>query len=158
MIEFYKEIFNYIQKLSGNKDLAQDLTQETYAKALNLKLDKKDIENKRAYLYKTARNLVFDESRKKKNHQEIVYQEESYSISEENLTEEILYAKERKKLLFSAIKNLPSKNRESFYLYAIEGLTRKEIAFKLGVTISAVDKNIKRASIKIQDELEKKVK
>ena len=55
MTELYREIHSFIYRLIGDKDLTQD----TYVKALNFKIDKK-IENKRAYLYKIARNIVID--------------------------------------------------------------------------------------------------
>ena len=154
MIEFYKEILVYVQRLSGDKDLAQDLTQETYAKALKLKIHEK-VENKRAYLYKIAKHLVFDESRKKKNIQEILYKEEKYSIPKEEYTDELLQIKDKNTLLLQCIKTLPKRNKEAFYLHVIEGYSRKEIAIKMNITVSAVEKNIKRASTKVQKELEK---
>lgn len=154
MTEFYKEIFNYVQRLSGNRDLAQDLTQETYAKAFKLDIHKR-IENKRAYLFKIARHLVYDESRKKKKATEILYKEENYSISQEEFTEDVLEQKERKQHLLECIKTLPKKNKEAFYLFAIEGYSRKEIAIKMQISASAVEKNIQRASKKIQEKLEK---
>ncbi len=154
MIEFYNEILNYVQRLSGDKHLAQDLTQETYAKALHLKVHEK-VENKRAYLYKIAKHLVFDESRKKKNVQEIIYTEENYEISPSLQTEEIIEKKDKNTLLLQCINTLSPKNKEAFYLYVIEGYSRKEIAVKMNIGISAVEKNIQRASIKVQEELEK---
>ncbi len=34
MLKYYDEIMGYTQRLTGDKTLAQDLTQETYAKVL----------------------------------------------------------------------------------------------------------------------------
>jgi RNA polymerase sigma-70 factor (ECF subfamily) len=154
MLNYYNELLYYIQRLSGDKELSRDLTQETYAKAFQLKIHEK-VENKRAYLYKIAKHLVFDESRKKKNYSEIEYTEEYHSVSQEENIEEILQQKDKNKFILKCIKKLPKRNKEAFYLHVIEGYSRKEIAIKMDITISAVEKNIKRATVKIQEELEK---
>ncbi len=153
MTRYYKEILHYVQRLSGDKNLAQDLTQETYAKAFKLKVHK-SVENKRAYLYKIAKHLVFDESRKRKNFTEVIYKEEYSSTQEKDLTEELLLKNEEKKHLLHCIKNLPKRNKEAFYFFAIEGYSRKEIAAKMNISISAVEKSIQRATIKVQERLE----
>lgn len=155
MTEFYKEIHAFIYRLIGDKDLAKDLTQDTYEKALNFKIDKK-IENKRAYLYKIAKNVVIDRSRKNKNYSEIIYEEENHSISKKEETEELLRIKNKNDFLVSVIKKLSPRIKESFYLHVMEGYSRKEIAKKMGISVSAVEKNIQRATKKIQEEIAKK--
>lgn len=154
MTEFYKEIQSFIFRLIGDKDLAKDLTQDTYLKALNFKIEQK-IANKRAYLYKIAKNVVIDTSRKNKNYTEILYEEENHSISKKEETEELLNTKSKNDFLLSIIKKLPPRIKESFYLHVIEGYSRKEIAQKMQITVSAVEKNIQRATEKIQEEIEK---
>lgn len=66
LLEYYKEISHYIFKLTGDKALAKDLTQETYIKVLEITKTNSDIEIQKAYLYKTAQNLVIDKIRKDK--------------------------------------------------------------------------------------------
>lgn len=50
MIDYYKEIFQYIKKNIFDKDLAHDVTQETFARAIK-SADLNEIENERALLY-----------------------------------------------------------------------------------------------------------
>ena len=49
MIDYYKEIFQYIKKNIFDKDLAHDVTQETFARAIK-SADLNQIENERALL------------------------------------------------------------------------------------------------------------
>ena len=49
-----------------NKELAQDLTQETFIKTWKYIIEGKEIKNLKAFLYKVAINLIIDDSRKKK--------------------------------------------------------------------------------------------
>ena len=48
-----------------NKDLAEDLTQDTFIKTWKYIGEGKEIKNIRAFLYKVAVNLIIDHSRKK---------------------------------------------------------------------------------------------
>ena len=62
MLKHYKEINLYLQKLTGDKVLAKDLTQETYTKFLEVI---KTVDNiSKSYLYKIAKNLVIDKVRR----------------------------------------------------------------------------------------------
>src|SRR3990167_9783866 len=48
-----------------NKDLAEDLTQETFIKTWKYIAEGKEIKNIKAFLYRVAVNLIIDNSRKK---------------------------------------------------------------------------------------------
>ena len=54
------------------------------------------------------------------------------------------------------IEELPQRAKEAFILYTIDGYSRKEIAQILGISSNAVEKLIKRATIKVEEELEKR--
>ncbi|MBX4200907.1 RNA polymerase sigma factor, partial [Candidatus Parcubacteria bacterium] len=49
-----------------NKDLAEDLTQETFIKTWKYIVEGKKVDNIKAFLYRVAVNLIIDHSRKKK--------------------------------------------------------------------------------------------
>src|SRR3989344_5246570 len=48
-----------------NKDLAEDLTQETFIKTWKYLSEGKEVKNIKAFLYRVAVNLIIDHSRKK---------------------------------------------------------------------------------------------
>ena len=54
------------------------------------------------------------------------------------------------------INDLPQRAKEAFILYTIDDYSRKEIAQILGISSNAVEKLIKRATIKVEEELEKR--
>ena len=65
-LQYYQEIYVYIFSYCKNRDAAEDLTQETFLKAL---LSLRDThENMRAWLYKVARNLSIDYLKKRKQY------------------------------------------------------------------------------------------
>ncbi|KLE01307.1 RNA polymerase sigma factor [Aliarcobacter butzleri L355] len=136
----------------GDKEKAKDIIQESYSRMLDI--DKiSPIENKRAFLYKLAKNIVFDIVRKDKHILSIEYFEEEYNIPEKEQPDELLFEENQQEMLFEILDTIPAKNAQAFILHVFEGFTRKEIASKMGITVSAVEKHIIRATEKIKDKL-----
>jgi len=152
MLDYYKELLYYVQRMVGDKDQAKDVIQETYSRAIEVNT-RTHINNQRAYLYKMARNIVIDEVNKNKRISKLEYEENSHIIPQEQQPEEILINENQEELLMNIIKTLPSRSQQAFILYTIDGLSRKEIALKMGITSNAVEKHITRATIKIQKKL-----
>lgn len=59
------EIFRFVLSQTRNRDRALDITQETFIKIWDYLRNDNEIERVRPFLYKTARNLIIDHSRKK---------------------------------------------------------------------------------------------
>ena len=154
MTEHYDEISYYIQRLTGDKNLAKDLTQETYTKVLEISTNSDTVIQK-AYLYRVAKNLVIDKVRKDKVFTQSPYEEEEHSICEHEYPENIASEQLRKNKLKQCIKELSPQNKKAFILHYYKGYTRKEIAVIMGITTNAVEKNITRAVLKLKDKMNK---
>ncbi len=154
MLEHYDEISYYIKRLTGDKDLAEDLIQETYAKVLETSKNK-DIVIQKAYIYKIAQNLVIDKARKDKKFTQTSYEEENHSIPESDRPEGILNDENMQDKLKECIRNLSNQNKKAFVLHFYKGYSRKEIAEIMNISINAVEKNITRATLKIKEHMKK---
>ncbi|MCG3676462.1 RNA polymerase sigma factor [Aliarcobacter butzleri] len=150
LLEYYKEISHYIFKLTGDKALAKDLTQETYIKVLEITKTNSDIEIQKAYLYKIAQNLVIDKIRKDKLLLQTPFEENEHFFETNDYAEDLILDKIRKKKLRESIKSLPPQQKKAFVFYYYKGYTRKEIAQILDISTNAVEKNISRAILKIK--------
>lgn len=155
LLEYYKEISHYIFKLTGDKALAKDLTQETYIKVLEITKTNSDIEIQKAYLYKIAQNLVIDKIRKDKLLLQTPFEENEHFFETNYYAEDLILDEIRKKKLRESIKSLPPQQKKAFVFYYYKGYTRKEIAQILDISTNAVEKNISRAILKIKDEMKK---
>lgn len=64
--DHYKELVSYGTRMSGSKELAEDLVQETFVKALMNTETVEDLTptKRRAWLYRTFKNLFFDRYRR----------------------------------------------------------------------------------------------
>ena len=155
MIAYYKELLFYVQRLTGDREKSKDVIQETYKRIIEID-SKTKIENHRAYLYKMAKNILIDESRKNKNYSKVDYQETNFSIPKEEQPDEAFFRLKQYDELIQLVQKLPTRSRQAFTLHVIQGLSRKEIAQKMDINISTVEKHITNATLKIKQELEKK--
>ena len=156
MTDYYKEILQYIKKNIFDKDLAHDVTQETFARAIK-NADSNQIENERALLYRIAKNVMFDLYKEKNKIDKISFNEEEY-IDNSNATEEIIIKDEETTLLMKSLDDLPKKRRQAFTLHIVDGYTREEVADIMGISLNAVEQHISRASNQIKENLIKEDK
>ncbi|RXK00665.1 RNA polymerase subunit sigma [Arcobacter sp. CECT 8989] len=154
MLDYYKEVLNYVQRLTGDKEKAKDITQESYTRIIEIE-EKNQIKNPRAYLYKMAKNLLIDESRRNKNIFKVDYEEANFTIPKEQQPEELFYKQTQYIELLDLVQNLPKRSKQAFTLHVIQGFTRKEVAHKMNINISTVEKHITNATLKIKNRLEK---
>ena len=136
---YSREIYLYLYGLSHNRQLSEDLMQETFTKAL-ITVVTADT-GIRAWLYKVARNLYFNTYRKDKRL--IIGLENAENKAEIRVEiEESLLSKllrtEREKALYKALNKLESKKREVLLLQYFSGLSGKDIAKLLDITTENV--------------------
>ncbi|RXJ68922.1 RNA polymerase subunit sigma [Halarcobacter ebronensis] len=150
MLHYYKEIERFVHKIIGNKEYVTDIVQETYLKALETN-SKTSINNKRAFLYKIAKNLVIDTVRKEKNIKKIVFEEEKYVTPNEEFPEEQILELVKQNMIKEAIETLPSRSKQAFVLHFIKGLDTQQISKSMGISVNATQKHISRATLKIKE-------
>lgn len=145
--KYYKELYLYIYSLSGNREITEDLVQETFLKAILSLSDNHT--NMRAWLYMVARNLYINYSKKEKQTTDI---EEMNDIpsSELSLPNRII-ENERKELCFKALQSLDGAKKEVLILQYFGGLSQKEIAATLHIT----PENVRVLSYRGKKELRK---
>lgn len=131
-LKYQKEIYLYLYSLCRNRDLAEDLVQETFLKAI-LSLSNEHA-NMRAWLYMVARNLFLNYRNKEKK--QISLEEFGDEMCDEKALEvlERLLHDERRRLLYRALQKLNGDKREVLMLQYFSGLSQKEIAALLRKT------------------------
>ena len=137
--KIYKEYFETVNKylfcLTHNNDISEELTQETFCKAVK-KIDTYKGECKMSvWLCQIAKNLWYDECRKNRK---IINTEghDALIIQELNTTEGQVIANEEKILLYKKMQTLDDKTREVMYLRITGELSFKEIGVILNRTES----------------------
>ncbi len=131
--KYYKELYLYLYSLCKNRELSEDILQETFLKAI---LSLKDNHtNMRAWLYTVARNLYFNYSKKekRKNDDEI-----SDLVSDGTEVIEEIIKIEENRLLYKAVQSIDRRKREVLTLQYFCGMTQKEIASTLKISCENV--------------------
>lgn len=96
--DYSRAIYRHIYFRVSNKELADDLTSETFLKSWNYIAEGKTIKTIKSFLYKTANNLIIDYYRQK--YKESLPLDETIEISEQS---ESLSEKLEKKISMEAV-------------------------------------------------------
>ena len=125
---------------------AADLTQETYMRLVNL-TQTTSVTYPRALLFRTATNLAIDHLRKGKfeRHTGEVLEVAMDVPSGAPSAERAVLDKQRLAIFLRAIDTLPPRCREAFLLHRVHDCSYRDIAARLDISESAVEKLIMRA-------------
>ena len=131
--EYFETVNKYLFCLTHNNDVSEELTQETFYRAVK-KIDTYKGECKiSVWLCQIAKNLWYDECRKTKK---IIKSEENdlLNIQALDTIEEQVVANDGKISLYKRMQNLDDKTREVMYLRITGELSFKEIGIILNKT------------------------
>lgn len=122
-----------------------DVIQETYAKLATL-AEVDHIAAPKAYVYQTALSIILQEDRRTRARQIDGDGEVALltTPSPEPLQDQQAEARQELARVHDAIAALPEKCREVFVLRRVEGLSQREIATKLNLSESTVEKHVGR--------------
>jgi len=129
--KYREEILLYVYSLCHSMEAAEDITQEVFVKAILTLPDHHD--NFRAWLYKVARNLTFNQSRKNVNKAKAAEKLRHSTAVEPDISEKVIL-KERYRELYIAIGKLSDEYREILIMQYFGNMQLKEIAEVLGIS------------------------
>ena len=136
--EIYKEYFKTVNKylfcLTHNSDIAEELTQETFYKAVKKINTYKGECKMSVWLCQIAKNLWYDQCRKNKTMKNAQENDLLQIQNEQNSTEEQIISNEEKISLYKKMQQLDEKTREVIYLRITGELSFKEIGDILNKT------------------------
>lgn len=129
--KYQRELYLYLYALCRNHELAEDLLQETFLKALLALQD--GHANMRAWLYMVARNLYFNYRKRNKHQVPLEEVPEPTDEKAETMLEHLI-VEERSRLLYRALQELEAAKREVLELQYFGGLSQRDIAAVLHLT------------------------
>jgi RNA polymerase sigma-70 factor (ECF subfamily) len=141
-------IFRYCLFETSNREVALDLTQETFIKVWQYLEDGKEIEHTKAFLYRVAGNLVIDYRRKKKSTSLDDMMEEGFDV-EHDERERLMDGFDSKKLM-GLLEQVGDTYRDIIIMRFIDDLTIKEIATVTGESENNISVRIHRGTEKLR--------
>jgi RNA polymerase sigma-70 factor (ECF subfamily) len=154
----FDQLYNFAHWLTHNREEAEDLVQETYAKALKGFSSFQLGTNFRAWMYRILRNTFVTSRTGLKVTMTIPLDPEEEDgpelAVERDTPERLLFERSNRELLQSAIDELPVYFREIILLCEVEEMSYQEISETLSVPIGTVMSRLSRARRTLCDRLQ----
>jgi len=153
-----RRIFLQIYRIIGNVDDAQDLTQETFIKALQRQEQIKDLDKAAHWLSRIASNTAIDYLRRhgRVNFSDIDEIAEPLRTEPEHSPERLLLRAEQAEYLEDGLRLLSARERSALLLRDVEGLPAEDVAREMNCSKATVRSHIANARIKFRRYLERR--
>lgn len=146
--KYHKKLVRFAYTYVHSVPVAEDLVQESFLKVWERRTSLDPEDSVRAYLYQAVRNGALDY----KKHQEVEQKnlprfrhlQDTSTVIEVALKEDKAFVE----AVHQAIDNLPDRARQVYQLSRTDGLTYKEIAEVMGISVKTVESQMSR-SLKI---------
>ncbi|GAA4273575.1 RNA polymerase sigma factor [Aquimarina gracilis] len=144
---YHVRIYNFLLKMTRDRDLSQDITQEVFYKAIKYRSSYKKGKFS-SWIYTIARNIFSDHYQKQKNKDQRL-DDIQYKTEEQNNNgiEDI----ETKEQLHLALEQLNPSDKELIIMNRYQGIKYQEIAEIIGSTEGAVKTKVHRAIHKLKE-------
>ena len=154
-------IYSFCRQLTRSSQMADDLYQDTFLKAMELNSNIDQTQNPKSYLLSIALRLWKNKKRKFAWRMRIAPMHPlsdgtgaDTEISPESTPEEQLLKQEETDLVRQAVERLPDRLRIQTLLYYMEDLSTAEIAAVLKIPAGTVKSRLYQARIRLKKELE----
>ncbi|TFY86478.1 sigma-70 family RNA polymerase sigma factor [Pseudomonas kairouanensis] len=149
--EHYEELIRTWTRRLRSRQQAEDLAHDTFVRVLEAK--SASVEQPRAYLHQTARNIAVDGYRRA-DRREAMELEAFDQTPHSGDPEHFMHAIQLADSIEQALAELPLNCRKIFIWQKIEGLTQQEIAERLGLSKNMVEKYMIRTLRHLRDRLD----
>ncbi len=157
--ENYERIFKYVRAMLGNQSQVEDITQEVFVIAYLKGNDFLNHEKPAAFLYVTAKNLVYEFLRKEKRENRVELDENINLPAEPDAYESLCYFKDQnidENLYITYITDFLSEEKKYlFEAYYINHKPMKEIARELNISDTALRMKYVRLRKEIKENVKK---
>lgn len=143
---FHPRLMQFIRTRIPEEQSAEDILQEVFLK-IHTRIDTlRDEEKLQSWIYQIARNAIADHYRAQKSTLELP---EALPLPDEPFAEDEV-VKELVPSIKVMVNNLPSEYRQALILTEYEGLTQRELAERLGLSLSGAKSRVQRAREKLK--------
>jgi RNA polymerase sigma-70 factor, ECF subfamily len=156
-LPLFDQLYNFAHWLTQDKSEAEDLVQETYAKALRGFSSFQAGTNFRAWMYRILRNS-FLSSRTGLKTMVVLDEESGETLSTEGVTPEVLLLEQaNREMVQEALAGLSVQFREILLLCEVEEMSYQEISEALAVPLGTVMSRLYRARQALRTALRAKI-
>lgn len=151
---YHARVFSFLLRLSGRRDTAEDLAQETWLKLARAAPGLRDDTTLAAFLFTIARNAFMSHRRwaMLDLSRIVMFGLEAMSAAATEPSPETDHERARAiALLEAALQSLPVASREVLLLVGVEGMEQEEVAKVLGLSYDATRQRLSRARAQLAE-------
>ena len=141
---YHKHLYNFFVKITFDRDLGHDLTQNTFLRMIKYRKTFKEGNKFKSWLFQMARNIYADYYRKNKvlfsDFTEVEEVKNKIALVDETMVED-----EREKILYISLFRLTPDQREILVLTRFQQLKYEEVATILDTSVANVKVKVHRA-------------
>ena len=152
--KYSSAIFRYCYYRVFDREKAKDVMQEAYCRTWKYISQGNSVDNLRAFIYRTANNIIIDESRKKKTASLNQIMEKGFMPSHDPREKTQNYFEGQE--ILAIVNLLDKKYREVILLKYVEDLSTKEISHILNETENNIYVRLSRGFQKVKELLHQK--
>ncbi len=154
---YYSPLLNYAGRILKDVEAANDVVQECFCRLYERRRELRKELQVRPYLYKSVYNACMDAIKHQKVESNYINQEllDFYfsKVVETPEAEQALLDEDLKGAIQAAINKLPERCREIFVLSKVDGLSNKQIAEQLNISMKTVEAQMTTAFVRLRKEL-----
>jgi RNA polymerase sigma-70 factor, ECF subfamily len=157
-LPLFDQLYNFAHWLTQDKTEAEDLVQETYAKALRGFSSFQPGTNFRAWIYRILRNSFLNSRTGLKVTVALDEEDSDYLPTESGTPESLLIEQATRAMVQQGLEALPIPFREILLLCDVEDMSYKEIAETLSIPVGTVMSRLSRARKALRVALSEQIK
>jgi RNA polymerase sigma-70 factor, ECF subfamily len=156
-LPLFDQLYNFAHWMTQDASEAEDLVQETYAKALRGFSSFQPGTNFRAWMFRILRNSFLSSKTGLRESVAIDEEKEETLAAESPSPEALVIAQSDRELLQQALAELPARFREILLLCEVEEMSYQEIGLTLAIPIGTVMSRLSRARKALRGVLRQKL-
>jgi RNA polymerase sigma factor (sigma-70 family) len=154
---YNKRIFNFLARMTFDRDLAEDLTQNVFLRIIKYRNSYREGLKFQSWIYQVARNVFSDHyhANKKRTSDFVDVERVSDHMADNGETEDM---DEKEKILHRSLARLNEEQRELLVLTRFQHMKYEEVAVIMDTTVANIKVKVHRAILKLREyyfELEK---
>lgn len=152
--KYHRVLHKFLYRRLSSLEDVKEMAQEVYLRVIRYGRHT-EVKHPRAFLFKTARNLLKDDARRKAAR----FSDRHVTVDETELTcpyptpDDIMQSKQVMEKITEVLEALKPHARRAFVLHRFKGLTYAEIASEMGVSKSMVNHHISAVLEKMNESL-----
>lgn len=147
---YHKRIFNFLARMTNDRDVAEDLTQNVFLRIMKYRNSYKEGMRFQSWIYQVARNIFSDHYQSTKNRMSGFVDVETMA-DRINDSQQSVEQDEREEILHKSLHMLSVDQRELLVLTRFQQMKYEEVAAIMDTTVANIKVKVHRAIHKLRE-------